>query len=122
LYAAPLRERIGEHAGVGREVVVLISTVLDPFGIAVAALIDRVGHPPHPRDLFAGLLPGVPGLAAAVQQQHRRALFAINVGRERIARRTGEHRSRGRDVPRHECCPKNSSTPALKTLSPTAIM
>ena len=50
----------------------LIGAVRHPFGIAVAALIDRIGDPAHARDQVAGLAPGVAGLAAAMQQQHRR--------------------------------------------------
>ena len=80
---------------------VLIGAVGDPFGIAVAALIDGVGDAAHARDQIAGFLPGVAGLAAAVQQQHRRPLLAIDVADQRVAGRALEHRGGGRDRARH---------------------
>ena len=121
-HAAPLGQGIGQHPRVGGEIRVLIGAVGDPFGIAVAALIDRVGDAAHARDQIAGFLPGVAGLAAAVQQQHRRPLLAIDVARQRVAGRALEHRGGRRDRTRHACSWRNCSTPALNTLSPTASM
>src|SRR6185312_8952649 len=96
--------------------------VINPFGIAVTALIHRVSGTAHACDQIAGLLPGMTGLTATVQQQHRRALFAVNVANQRVARGALEHgRSRG-DRARHACTRRNSRTPALNTLSPTASM
>ncbi len=54
-----------------------------------------------PRDQLAGLAPGVAGLAAAVQQQHRRPLLAVDVAGQRVAGRAVEHRGGGRDRARH---------------------
>ena len=72
-----------------------------PVGIAVTALVERVGGAGRPRDVSRGLAPGVAGLAAAVQQQHRVAAFAIDVGGKLVAVRAGEGRGGRRDVSRH---------------------
>ena len=100
-HAASLGQCVGQHAGVGGEIAVLIGAVRDPFGIAVAALIDRIGDAAQPRDQIAGLLPGMAGLAAAMQQQHRRPLLAVDVAGERVAGRALEHRRGRRDRARH---------------------
>ena len=45
-----------------------IGAVLEPFGIAVAALINRIGGPASPRELSRRPAPGMAGLAATMQQ------------------------------------------------------
>jgi hypothetical protein len=123
-----LRQRVGERLRIGGERREVVGAVVDPFGVAVSALIDRVGGAAEPDDDLRGLAPGVTGLAAAVQQQHRRTLaaVAIDVALEAIAGRAGEGRGDGLDLPlaidlkAHVRSPRNCSAPALNTLSPTA--
>jgi hypothetical protein len=51
----------------------------------MAQLIERIGCMTFARDLLRGFVPGVAGLAAAMQQQHGRAAVAEHVGDESIA-------------------------------------
>jgi hypothetical protein len=56
----------------------------------VPALIDRIGDPAGARDLDRRPPPRMAGLPAPMQQQHRPAALAENVGGEAVARRAGE--------------------------------
>ena len=113
-----LLERGGDRRDVGGEIVERISAVGDPFRVAVAALVDRVGDHAGARDLDRGPAPGMARLPAAVEQQHRPAVIAEHVGGEPIARRAAKGLVQGR----HDNSCKNSSTPALNALSPTESM
>ena len=53
------------------------------------------------------------GLAAAVKQQHRRALLAIDIADKSVAGRALERRGGGQRWTRHVRSARNSSTPAL---------
>jgi hypothetical protein len=53
------------------------------------------------RDLFRGFVPGVAGLAAAMQQQHGRAAVAEHVGNEFVAGGADEGRGSGCGMPGH---------------------
>ena len=87
----------------------------------MAALVERVGGRAGAREMLGGAAPGMAGLPAAMQQQHRLAGVAIDVGDEPVAGGTGEHRGCGLQM-LHGRLFRNSSTPALNTRSPTATM
>src|ERR1019366_10187492 len=61
-----------------------VGAVRHPVGVSMAALIERIGCMALARDLLRGFMPGVAGLAAAMQQQHGRAAVAEHVGDEFI--------------------------------------
>ena len=61
--------------------------VRDPFAVAVAALVERVGERARAREMLGGAAPGVARLPAAVQQQHRLAGVAEDVGDQPCCRR-----------------------------------
>ena len=69
----------------------------------MAALIERIGCMTFARDLLRGFVPGVAGLAAAMQQQHGRAAVAEHVGDEFIAGGADEGRGGGSLVAGHGC-------------------
>ena len=93
--ARALRERCRDRGGVVGKIGERIGAVGDPFAVAVAALIERVGHRARARQLLGGAPPGVARLPAAMQQQHRLALLAIDVRHQPIAGGAREHRGRG---------------------------
>jgi hypothetical protein len=62
--------------------------------------------------MLGGVAPGVARLSAAMQQHHRVAGIAIDVGDEPVAGSTREHRGRRLKM-LHGRLAKNSSTPAL---------
>ena len=66
------REFGGDGFDVGGIVGEGIGAVREPLGIAMTALIERISGVPLTREFLGRLGPGVAGLAAAVQQQHRR--------------------------------------------------
>ena len=71
-----------------------VTAVRDPFAVAMAALVERIGHRAGAGEMLGGVAPGVAGLPAAMQQQHRPA------GRHRRPRPAGcrrrrEHARRG---------------------------
>ncbi len=86
----------------------------------MAALVERIGGPAGARQPLGGFPPGMPRLAAAVEQQHRACALAEHIGDETVARSAGEDRFGGRAG--HGLRSRNSSTVALNTLSPTASM
>ena len=67
----------------------------------MAALIECIGRMACPRDLLRGLVPGVAGLAAAMQQKHRTAAVAEHVSDELVASGTHEGRGGRSKVPGH---------------------
>ena len=65
------RQLVGERAGVGRIIGKSVGPAIDPIRVPVPALVDCVGGHAGAGDCLRGALPGMPGLSAAVQQQHR---------------------------------------------------
>ena len=82
LRPAARRKHLGERAYIGGEIDEAVAAVGDPFGIAVTAQVDRIGDAPGAGDALRRGAPGVPGLAAAMQQQHRRPISAEHVGKQ----------------------------------------
>ena len=67
----------------------------DPLAVAVAALVERISHRARTRQMLGGSPPGVARLSAAMQQHHRLARIAIDVGDQPVAGGAGEYRGRG---------------------------
>ena len=78
-----------------REMRKAVAAARRPIGIAVPALIERIGDMPRARDRFRRGAPGMPRLPAAMQQKNRRALVAEHIGDEFVAVRAGEGRGCG---------------------------
>ena len=78
-------ERTGDRDDVAGERVERVVAVGRPRAVAVAAQVDRVRPPPRVAEHAQRGAPRVPGLAAAVQQHHRRiARRARRVGRQPV--------------------------------------
>ena len=82
----------------------------------MAALIERVGGGAGAREMLGGAAPGMAGLSAAMQQQHRLAGIAEHIGDQPVAGGAGEHRGCGLQMPHGAVLRGMSSTPALNTL------
>ncbi len=110
---AARRQRARHRSRVGGEIGRRIGTIVDPGGIAMTALVQRIGDPARGGELLGGRAPGMAGLAAAMEQQHDRPLLAIDVGDEPVAAGTGEQRDGRLDRGAHGRSSRNASTPSL---------
>jgi hypothetical protein len=99
-----------------------VGAVGDPLGIAMAALVDGESGPPGFCQRLGGSGKRMPRLPAAMQQDRRPLALAVAVGDELVAGGARESFRLRCTIEHHGLCCKNSSTPCLKVLSPTANM
>ena len=106
-----LGQPVGEPLGVSRVVAKAIGPVLDPIRVAVTALVDRIGGHAGAGDRPCGPLPCVPGLPAAVQEQHHRTAIAENIANQGVA--LGADKAFGTGYAGHGRSRRKASTPFL---------
>ena len=80
----------GQRPRVSGEIGKRVGAVGNPFAVAMAALVDRVGDAAKLGDHLIGLAPGVAPLPAAVEQEDRRGLLPRGVADELLSGGAGE--------------------------------